>query len=113
MSPVGGVGINLAIQDAVAAANLVGPHLARGCVPDVALGTIQRRREFPTRLIQLFQDLLLQVILTCDARTSTQFLTSRAVERLRPIRALRTRLFAYGGFAPERVLPFEATSSGN
>ncbi len=55
MSPIGGVGINLAIQDAVAAANLLGPALQQG-VPDIAvLNTVQARREFPTKLIQSFQ----------------------------------------------------------
>ena len=51
MSPVGGVGINLAIQDAVAAANV----LWRGDFSLRTLKTIQQRREFPTRLTQAFQ----------------------------------------------------------
>jgi len=55
MSPVGGVGINLAIQDAVAAANIVAPVLRQG-VPRLAdLRQVQSRREFPTRVIQAFQ----------------------------------------------------------
>jgi 2-polyprenyl-6-methoxyphenol hydroxylase-like FAD-dependent oxidoreductase len=55
MSPIGGVGINLAVQDAVAAANLLGPALQKG-VPDLAtLNTVQARREFPTKVIQAFQ----------------------------------------------------------
>jgi 2-polyprenyl-6-methoxyphenol hydroxylase-like FAD-dependent oxidoreductase len=55
MSPIGGVGINLAIQDAVAAANILGPVLQKG-VPRLAdLKKVQRRREFPTRVIQAFQ----------------------------------------------------------
>ena len=55
MSPIGGVGINLAIQDAVAAANLLGPALQQGA-PDLAvLNRVQARREFPTKLIQSFQ----------------------------------------------------------
>jgi 2-polyprenyl-6-methoxyphenol hydroxylase-like FAD-dependent oxidoreductase len=55
MSPIGGVGINLAIQDAVATANLLGPALQKG-VPDLAvLNTVQARREFPTKVIQAFQ----------------------------------------------------------
>jgi len=55
MSPVGGVGINLAIQDAVAAANILGPVLRRG-IPDLReLKKIQKRREFPMKLIQGFQ----------------------------------------------------------
>ena len=55
MSPIGGVGINLAIQDAVATANLLGPVL-RQRVPGFAdLKTVQARREFPTKVIQAFQ----------------------------------------------------------
>jgi 2-polyprenyl-6-methoxyphenol hydroxylase-like FAD-dependent oxidoreductase len=103
MSPVGGVGINLAIQDAVAAANLLGPDLRSGPVLDAHLGAVQRRRELPTRLIQLFQDLLLQYILSCDVPTSNRFAPCRLVEQIRPIRTLRTRLFAFGGFAPEHL----------
>ena len=55
MSPVGGVGINLAIQDAVAAANILAEPLRNGTVSDGDLATVQRRREFPTRVIQGFQ----------------------------------------------------------
>jgi 2-polyprenyl-6-methoxyphenol hydroxylase-like FAD-dependent oxidoreductase len=55
MSPVGGVGINLAIQDAVAAANILGPVLQRGVPKFADLKKVQKRREFPTRVIQAFQ----------------------------------------------------------
>ncbi len=55
MSPAGGVGINLAIQDAVATANLLTRHLLAGHVPDEALAAVQRRREFPTRVTQTIQ----------------------------------------------------------
>jgi 2-polyprenyl-6-methoxyphenol hydroxylase-like FAD-dependent oxidoreductase len=55
MSPVGGVGINLAIQDAVAAANALAGPLRDGPVEDSLLARIQARRELPTRLTQAFQ----------------------------------------------------------
>ena len=56
MSPVGGIGINLAIQDAVAAANILAAPLARGAmVTELTLAHIQNRREFPTRVTQGFQ----------------------------------------------------------
>jgi 2-polyprenyl-6-methoxyphenol hydroxylase-like FAD-dependent oxidoreductase len=55
MSPVGGVGINLAIQDAVAAANLLQEPLKHGTPSEEVLQGVQRRRELPTRLIQEFQ----------------------------------------------------------
>jgi 2-polyprenyl-6-methoxyphenol hydroxylase-like FAD-dependent oxidoreductase len=55
MSPAGGVGINLAIQDAVAAANLLTHPLQQGRVPEEALASVQRRREFPTVVTQAAQ----------------------------------------------------------
>jgi 2-polyprenyl-6-methoxyphenol hydroxylase-like FAD-dependent oxidoreductase len=55
MSPAGGVGINLAIQDAVATANLLAEKLRRGAVTVGDLGEVQRRREWPTCLIQRMQ----------------------------------------------------------
>lgn len=55
MSPIGGVGINLAIQDAVAAANLLEPTLQRGTPSPSDLAKVQARREFPTKVIQAFQ----------------------------------------------------------
>jgi len=55
MSPVGGVGINLAIQDAVAAANILAGPLARGEMVDALLARVQARRMLPTRLIQAMQ----------------------------------------------------------
>jgi 2-polyprenyl-6-methoxyphenol hydroxylase-like FAD-dependent oxidoreductase len=55
MSPAGGVGINLAVQDAVAAANLLGAKLRSGAVSLSDLNAVQRRREWPTRLIQAMQ----------------------------------------------------------
>jgi 2-polyprenyl-6-methoxyphenol hydroxylase-like FAD-dependent oxidoreductase len=55
MSPIGGVGINLAIQDAVATANLLGPVLQQGTPAFADLKTVQARRAFPTKVIQAFQ----------------------------------------------------------
>jgi 2-polyprenyl-6-methoxyphenol hydroxylase-like FAD-dependent oxidoreductase len=55
MSPIGGIGINLAIQDAVAAANILASPLARGENPDPLLHRVQDRRLFPTRVIQAGQ----------------------------------------------------------
>jgi 2-polyprenyl-6-methoxyphenol hydroxylase-like FAD-dependent oxidoreductase len=52
MSPIGGVGINLAIQDAVAAANALAGPLRRGACSEADLAKVQRRRELPTRLTQ-------------------------------------------------------------
>ena len=55
MSPIGGVGINLAIQDAVACANILGPVLQKGVPRFADLKKVQARREFPVRVIQAFQ----------------------------------------------------------
>jgi 2-polyprenyl-6-methoxyphenol hydroxylase-like FAD-dependent oxidoreductase len=55
MSPAGGVGINLAIQDAVAAANLLTGPLQQRCVHEAALAAVEKRREFPTRVTQAIQ----------------------------------------------------------
>lgn len=52
MTPVGGVGINLAVQDAVAAARMLGPTLQRGKVATSDLARVQRRRKLPTQVIQ-------------------------------------------------------------
>jgi 2-polyprenyl-6-methoxyphenol hydroxylase-like FAD-dependent oxidoreductase len=52
MSPIGGIGINLAIQDAVAAANILAAPLARGDAIDPLLEKVQQRRMLPTRVIQ-------------------------------------------------------------
>ena len=55
MSPIGGIGINLAIQDAVAAANILAGPLTRGEGVDALLAQVQARRLFPTRVIQAGQ----------------------------------------------------------
>ena len=55
MSPIGGVGINLAIQDAVATANILGPVLQKRVPKFGDLKRVQQRREFPTKVIQAFQ----------------------------------------------------------
>ncbi len=55
MSPAGGVGINLAIQDAVAAANILAESLREKRVTDVLLAKVQERREFPAQVIQSIQ----------------------------------------------------------
>lgn len=55
MSPVGGVGINLAVQDAVAAGRILGPLIGKWPVPDAALVEIQERRYWPARMVQRAQ----------------------------------------------------------
>jgi 2-polyprenyl-6-methoxyphenol hydroxylase-like FAD-dependent oxidoreductase len=55
MSPIGGVGVNLAVQDAVAAANILWQPLKAATVTEDDLDRVQKRREFPTRVIQRLQ----------------------------------------------------------
>jgi 2-polyprenyl-6-methoxyphenol hydroxylase-like FAD-dependent oxidoreductase len=55
MSPVGGVGVNLAVQDAVATANLLAAKLASGCPSEDELDAVRRRREFPVKVTQRMQ----------------------------------------------------------
>jgi 2-polyprenyl-6-methoxyphenol hydroxylase-like FAD-dependent oxidoreductase len=70
MSPVGGVGINLAIQDAVATANILGPVLQKGVPKFSDLQKVQKRREFPTKVIQAFQVAAQNYILAPTLRTT-------------------------------------------
>jgi 2-polyprenyl-6-methoxyphenol hydroxylase-like FAD-dependent oxidoreductase len=74
MSPAGGVGINLAIQDAVATANLLAEKLQRGPVHVEDLRKVQARREWPTRLIQGMQIFIHRRVVT--GRTSGETETS-------------------------------------
>ncbi len=64
MSPIGGVGINLAIQDAVAAANILAAPLAQGADVDALLQQVQDRRMFPTKIIQGAQRLIQERIIS-------------------------------------------------
>ena len=70
MSPIGGVGINLAIQDAVATANILGPVLQQGAPTFADLGKVQARREFPTKVIQGFQVAAQNALLAPTLRTT-------------------------------------------
>ena len=55
MSPIGGVGVNLAIQDAVAAANILAKPLRENRLSDADLAAVEKRRSFPTRATQKLQ----------------------------------------------------------
>ena len=55
MSPVGGVGVNLAVQDAVASANILAVKLMHGCPAEPELDEVRKRREFPVRMTQRMQ----------------------------------------------------------
>ena len=64
MSPVGGVGINLALQDAVAAANILVPRMKAGTPTLDDLRAVQRRREWPTKMTQRMQVLIQNRVIT-------------------------------------------------
>src|SRR5438105_1888353 len=64
MSPAGGVGINLALQDAVATANLLAAKLRQGSVSVADLELVQKRREWPTRVIQSIQAFIHRRVVT-------------------------------------------------
>jgi 2-polyprenyl-6-methoxyphenol hydroxylase-like FAD-dependent oxidoreductase len=99
MSPVGGVGINLAIQDAVAAANALAGPLLEGNVGVRHLRSVQRRREIPTRAIQGFQTLAHRRVFA--PAVSSGGLPSppaplRALLGLQAVRDLPARVIAFG-----------------
>jgi 2-polyprenyl-6-methoxyphenol hydroxylase-like FAD-dependent oxidoreductase len=64
MSPVGGVGINLAVQDAVATANLLAAGLREGTLTDQEVEKVQERRLWPAKVVQTFQGMLQNRVLT-------------------------------------------------
>ena len=106
MSPVGGVGINLAIQDAVAAANLLAEPLGRGSVTDDDLRRVQRRRAPATRVVQrfqvLFQNRVVAPILNSRARTLTVPSALRLFVRFPWLRRIPARIVGIG-LRPEHV----------
>jgi 2-polyprenyl-6-methoxyphenol hydroxylase-like FAD-dependent oxidoreductase len=109
MSPIGGVGINLAIQDAVAAANLLTEPLRAGRVTPRQLAAVQRRRERPTALTQrlqlLMQRRMISPILESRGSAGTP-LALRLVIRVPLLRWVLSRLltrFLAIGFRPEHV----------
>jgi 2-polyprenyl-6-methoxyphenol hydroxylase-like FAD-dependent oxidoreductase len=103
MSPVAGVGINYAIQDAIVASNVLGPRLRQGSVRARDLAAVQRRREWPTRLMQRLQQALLARLLATGEMSAAPPVALRLLEMLPPIRSLRVRLILYGGLWPEKV----------
>ncbi len=111
MSPIGGVGINLAIQDAVAAANILASRLLNGEVSDDDLRAVQRRREFPTRATQRLQ-LLIQNRVIGQVLGSRKSLSPPLALRLLSMVPFLTRIPARllgMGFRPEHIrLPASA-----
>ncbi|HEX9154281.1 MAG TPA: FAD-dependent monooxygenase, partial [Nitrospira sp.] len=105
MSPVGGVGINLAIQDAVATANILAKPLYAGSLATEHLRRVQARREWPTKMTQRVQ-LMVQnrVIKTMlgSAAPVTPPLAFKMMARFPVLRRIPARMIGLG-FRPEHV----------
>ena len=105
MSPVGGVGINLAIADAVAAANALAGPLGEGRVRSRDLMAVQLRRELPTRAIQAFQSFAQRRVVSSvlgPGGAPSIPAPARMLLRLGPVRDLPARIIAFG-ICPEHV----------
>ena len=99
MSPVGGVGINYAIQDAVVATNILASPLKAGVVAESDLAEVQRKREWPTRVVQALQSFLqknlIQKVLTSQKPVRVPW-QLRALVHIPVVRDLPGRLIAFG-----------------
>jgi 2-polyprenyl-6-methoxyphenol hydroxylase-like FAD-dependent oxidoreductase len=106
MSPIGGVGINLAVQDAVAAANILAAPMAAGEEVDPLLEKVQSRRMLPTRLTQrvqeLVQDRVIAPLLKDGARLDHPPALLALLARIPLLRRLPARMVGLG-FRPEHV----------
>ncbi|HEX2742413.1 MAG TPA: FAD-dependent monooxygenase, partial [Rubrobacter sp.] len=103
MSPVGGVGINLAIADAVAAANALAGPLGAGRVRTRDLMVVQLRRELPTRVIQALQSFAQRRVISSSLQQGgAPSLPGFVSAILRPARDLPARIIAFGIW-PEHV----------
>jgi 2-polyprenyl-6-methoxyphenol hydroxylase-like FAD-dependent oxidoreductase len=105
MSPIGGVGINLAIQDAVATANYISEALRKGTLNVDRLKAVQRRRELPTRVTQRFQVVIQKRVISrvlgrigeLDPPFAVRMLTRFSILQRIPARLIGI------GIRPERV----------
>src|SRR5882724_1780761 len=99
MSPVGGVGINYAIQDAAVASNVLAKPLLAGGVSDADLAEVQRQREWPTRAIQAMQSFMQKNLIGGALRAQTAMTVPwqfRFFFRIPFLRDLPARMIAFG-----------------
>jgi 2-polyprenyl-6-methoxyphenol hydroxylase-like FAD-dependent oxidoreductase len=99
MSPIGGVGINYAIQDAVVASNVLAGKLKYGVAETRDLAKVQRQREMPVRVVQAFQNLLQRQVLApaLHAKRAPEFPPLvRWLLRIPAVRYIPARLIAIG-----------------
>ncbi len=105
MSPVGGVGINLAVQDAVAAANVLADPLYEKRDVTPLLAKVQERREFPTRVTQRLQLAIQNTVIKGALKGGDDFrppLPLRLMDRFAFLRRIPARLLGLG-FRPEHI----------
>ena len=106
MSPIGGIGINLAVQDAVAAGNILAQPLRRGPAAVDRLRAVQRRRELPTRITQraqvIIQNRIIGRVLTTQAKAFPLPLPLRLLRVWPFLRRIPARLVGLG-VQPEHV----------
>jgi len=105
MSPIGGVGINLAVQDAVAAANLLAEPLRAGRVTTEELARVERRRLLPTRITQWIQVVVQRRVIAAvlaGRLPSRPPLPLRLFARFRVLRRIPARLVGMG-IRPEHI----------
>jgi len=113
MSPVGGVGVNIAVQDAVAAANCLAAKFVHGTVNEHDLVEVQRRREFPMRITQAMQVIVQNNISAALKPGNGLFkppLFARVVNAVPWLQGLTARFLAVG-VRPEHVRSKEAVLS--
>ena len=104
MSPIGGVGVNLAMQDAVATANILAAKLAQGCPSEHELDAVRRRREFPVRVTQRMQVIAQDNIISAALKGGDRPvpLALRLITAMPWLQGLTARLVAVG-VRPEHV----------
>ncbi len=106
MSPVGGVGVNLAVQDAVATANLLADKMQHGCPSDNDLDAVRRRREFPVKMTQRMQVIVQNKIISSALQERDRPLKVPLIVRLITalpwLQGIPARLLALG-VRPEHV----------
>ncbi len=115
MSPIGGVGINLAVQDAVAAANILAEPLRGGTLTDDHLARVQARREWPTRVTQsiqlAIQNRVVRRVLAGAAPSKPPFLL-KLLDWAPALRGIPARLVGIG-VRPEHVRTAEAAPTSD
>ena len=113
MSPAGGVGINLALQDAVATANLLGTKLRNGAVTTDDLRKVQERREWPAKVIQSIQVFIHRHVVTGrdSGKGDSLPLLVTALQWFPPLRAFPARMIGLGP-RPEHIRLSTASNPG-